>query len=349
MDILVLGGTGFISSYLVQILEENHNVTVFNRGKHESVLPLPDNVDLVTGDRNNRKDLNRLIKNNKYDAVYDMIAYTPEQSQLAIDVFKGNIGRFIHCSTVSVYMVLNSLSCPITEEQDKGQLMDYFPRNPFGMDYGINKRKCEKVLWEAHHNSDILVTVLRPTFVSGPGDPTMRDWFWIDRILDGQPLLVPGSGDFAFQQVFVNDVASAFAKLIENQETIGKAYNVASEEIYTLNTYLKKIGELLNKEPEIIHIDQNLFDNYPISQSNQGDVFPFNTRRTAIFSLNKIKNDLNYHSTPFQDWMQPTIAYYNKKSFPHSIGYKHRSKEINLAKTWQKKYNQIMKVNDENS
>jgi nucleoside-diphosphate-sugar epimerase len=72
--------------------------------------------------------------------------------------------------------------------------MEYNPRNPFGMDYGINKRRCEEVIWESYSKSGLPVTVIRPTFVCGPEDPARRDYFWIERILDGKPLLVPGSG-----------------------------------------------------------------------------------------------------------------------------------------------------------
>ncbi|MCF7885909.1 MAG: NAD-dependent epimerase/dehydratase family protein [Candidatus Marinimicrobia bacterium] len=344
MDILVLGGTGFISSHLVRKLsKQNYKVTVFNRGKSRPCIKLPDNIEIINGDRDNEEDLINLMQGRKFDVAYDMIAYLPQQSLMAIDVFKGKIGRFIHCSTVSVYMVSNNVQCPVTEDQDQKELMDYFPRNSFGMNYGINKRDCEKILKKAHHPDDFPVTIMRPTFVSGPGDPTMRDWFWIERILDGQQLLVPGSGDYAFQQIYVKDVANAFAQVIEKEDTIGKAYNVASEEIYTLNTYLKKLGKLLDKTPEIVHIDQAMFDKLPVSQSRAGDVFPFNTRRTAVFSLEKIKKDLNFHSTSFNKWMKATIDWYRKRRSSSSIGYDKRDREIKLAQIWKKKYNSTMK------
>lgn len=275
MNILIIGGTGFISSYLLRKLtQRGHKIILFNRGRSHSIFSIPENVRIVTGDRNRKDDLKRLVQKDSFDVVYDMVAYTPQQSQLAVDIFKGKIGRFIHCSTVSVYMVSWRVQCPITEDQDKEKLMDYFPRNPFGMDYGVNKRKCEQVLWEAHDLKDFSVSMLRPTYVSGPGDPTLRDWFWIERILDGKPLLVPGSGDFAFQQVYVEDVADAFARLIESDDTIGKAYNVASEQIYSLNTYLAKLSKLLGRQPEIQHIDQDLFDHHPFEPIRPGRCFP---------------------------------------------------------------------------
>jgi nucleoside-diphosphate-sugar epimerase len=211
--------------------------------------------------------------------------------------------------------------------------MEYFPNNPFGMDYGINKRKCETVLWNFHDEKYFPVTCLRPTFVSGPEDPTNRDYFWIERIKDGKPLLVPGTGEFRFQQVFVKDAAKAFCDLLEYNITIGESYNVAAEEIFSLNEYLKALGELLNTSPELVHLEQTVFDKLDISYYPGSDVFPFNTRRDAFFSLEKIKNDINYRTTPFKEWMQETINWYLNEFKGHSAVYSKRKEEIKIMES----------------
>ena len=337
MKILIIGGTGFISSYLCrELVKRKHEVILFNRGKSLPVLPVPDNVKRITGDRNNPLDLKKTIQGKGfYDVVYDMTAYQVEQTRTAVDIFYGKTARFIHCSTVSVYMISYKVRCPITEDQDQRDLMPYFPRNPFGMDYGIQKRKCETILWQNHDPDTFPVSMLRPTYVSGPGDPTLRDFFWIERIQDGEPLLIPGSGDFSFQQVFVADVAKAFADLLENPRTVGEVYNIAGDEIFTLNEYLSELASLMDLKPECVHVHQDVFDHLPFSMHPEGDVFPFNTRRPAIFSLDKIKKDLNYQSTPFHQWMPKLIRWYKVNFSKHSLGYEERSSEIKFAEHWK--------------
>lgn len=335
MKVFVIGGTGFISKNIVDILlERGHDVTIFTRGKTKNPFKEKRKLHFETGDRNNESELRSVIAHKNYDVVYDMTAYEPEQSESAVKIFKGNVGRFIHCSTVSVYMVSNNVRCPVTEEQDKGKLMDYFPRNPFGMDYGINKRKCEDILWTQHNPGAFPVTMLRPVFVSGPHDPTKRDYFWIQRIIDGKTLLIPGSGDYAFQQVYVADTAKAFCDILGKDITIGEAYNVASEEIYSLKDYIRMIAQILNKDPELVQVPQEEFDKLDISYYPGADVFPFNTRRTAVFSLDKIKNHINYASTPFEQWMPVTIEWYTK-NVKESFGYKKRDLEIEIAELWK--------------
>jgi nucleoside-diphosphate-sugar epimerase len=331
MKILVIGGTGFISSRLVELLvEAGHNVTVLTRGI--TSRPLPDGVDFLIGDRSSELTLESVIGRKFFDAVFDMVAYLPQESAAAVRVLKGRVARFIHCSTISVYMVSDKVECPITEDQDRAPVMNFWGRNPFGMEYGIRKRECEDLLWKAHDEKNFPVSMLRPTFVSGPGDPTKRDYFWVERILDGQPLIVPGTGKFLFQQVFVEDVARAFVSLLDQPSSVGKAYNVASEETYTLNEYLTMLATILERTLDVVHVNQEEFDDLPFSQHKAGDVFPFNVRRTALFSLDRIKADLGYRSTPFRTWMPQTISWFASRTSQHSVGYERRGEEAEFIR-----------------
>ncbi len=333
MKIFIIGGTGFISSHLTgQLLKKGYEVTIFNRGLTRSNIESHENLIIKYGDRNDTDQLSGAVNKSGYDAVFDMMAFNPEQTKCAERIFRGKTGRFIHCSTVSVYMISDEVSCPVTEDQYARSVMPDWPRNPFGMGYGIEKRRCEEYLWERHHNTDFPVTILRPTYVSGPGDPARRDYFWIQRILDGQPLLVPGSGDCAFQQVYVEDVASVFASVLDFPMTIGEAYNVAGEEIFSLNEYLDRLAKLLARNIEKRPVDQKLFDNFSISHNPEGDVFPFNTRRTAVFSLKKLIKDTDFRGTPFDHWMMKTIDWFINRYTGDSTGYDKRDLEIDIIR-----------------
>jgi nucleoside-diphosphate-sugar epimerase len=345
MNIFIIGGTGFISGHLVEmLLDAGHRVSVFTRGKSGGSARRRENLTFLIGDRRNENSLRDVVSADNFDAVFDLVAYKRQDSEIAAGIFRGKVGRFIHCSTISVYMVSNDVQCPITEEQANAPLMPFFERNPFGMHYGIDKRQCEAVLWQAHDVSEFPVSMLRPTYVCGPHDPTLRDFFWIERIRDGGPLLIPGSGDFAFQNVFVDDVARAFVSLLDHPASIGQAYNVVGEEIYSLNDYLQMLCDLLDRQPEFVHVDQEAFDGQPLGSHPRGDVFPFNTRRTAIFSLEKIKRDLYYRSTPIRDWLPRTVQWYLEKFSGHSTGFERRKDELDFIQKWQMKRQDLSPV-----
>lgn len=342
MKILMIGGTGFISSYTVrELLKDNHDVTVLTRGHSELEIFSREDVNFVIGDRNDKSFLSKLALENQYDVLIDMIAYLPKDSEMIVDVFSNKIPRLIHMSTVSVYMVSNEPKNPITEDQDKLPLMKYWDRNPFGMQYGIYKRKCEDILWEAHRDKKFDVTMVRAPYVCGIHDPMRRDHFWIERILDEQPLLIPGSGDYASQHVFVGDLARIFAKMVKNDLSIGKAYNIASEEIYSLNDYLDSLTRLLDKNPERINVDLKIFEQLSFCTSTEGHAFPYNTYRTAIFNLDLAKSELNFKSTPLDLWMPGVIDYYTNKFQGHSVGYSRRDEELEFLAVWKKEYQQF--------
>ena len=64
-----------------------------------------------------------------------------------------------------------------------------------------------------------------------------------------------------------------------------------------------------------------------------GDVFPFNTRRDAVFSLEKIMRHTGYRSTPFETWMRKTIEWWKKTPHAHSNGYDRRREELEVAQS----------------
>jgi nucleoside-diphosphate-sugar epimerase len=330
MNLLVIGGTGFISGRLVDfLLDDGHTVTTLTRRGGDGARS---GLTRIAGDRNDRSTLMRLVVRHRFDAVFDMVAYDPDDSRIAVEAVRGRVPRFIHCSTISVYMVSADIRCPVTLNQDKLPPNGPQDRNPFGFDYGMKKRACEDVLWAAHDASNFGVTMLRPTFVSGPRDPVARDAFWIARMLDGGPIIVPGSGQFLFQQVFVDDVARLFAGVIERDATIGRAYNVASEDAFTLEEYLMKLAHLLQVDPTLVHVPHKQFDALEISTYPGADVFPFDSRRHAYFDLTETVRDLNYRSTPFDNWMTKTIDWYRDRLPEATFGYERRSAEIDVAR-----------------
>jgi nucleoside-diphosphate-sugar epimerase len=150
-------------------------------------------------------------------------------------------------------------------------------------------------------------------------------------LLDGRPILVPGSGDCTFQEVYVEDVARMFVRLLDSPESVGKAYNIAAEEVLSLNEYLRALAALLGRNPDVVHIPQDAFEGLSISSSEAGDVFPFNVRRSSVFSLQLIKHDLGYRSTPWEEWMQETIAWWCAPGRCDSNGWSHRAEEIQHA------------------
>ena len=99
MKLLIIGGTRFVGRHLVSAaLSRNHEVTLFNRGKHLSEDLTK--VETICGDRNS--ELSKL-HGRRWDAVIDTCGYLPRSVRAAAEVLSGPVDRYVFISSLSAY------------------------------------------------------------------------------------------------------------------------------------------------------------------------------------------------------------------------------------------------------
>ena len=242
MRVLILGGTGLISTGITsQLLERGDEVVHFNRG--ETPSQFGQRVGLVVGDRNSTQDLSRAVESGPFDAVIDMICFTPDQAKSAINAFKGQATQYLMCSTVDVYDK-PSLFSPVTEDH---------PRNPAkSFPYAYLKAQAEALFEAAHSNGDFLLTILRPgaTYVNGAVPSIGSFALAVNRLRRGLPIIVHGDGSSIWVACHRDDVAQAFVNTLNNPRAFGKSYNVTGGEYLTWNEYWETVAEEL-KVPNV--------------------------------------------------------------------------------------------------
>src|SRR5438552_19119981 len=100
MDLLILGGTGFLGRHLVEAaLSRGHRITIFNRGQHYPEL-FP-SVEKLRGDRNG--DL-AALQGSQWDAVIDTCARIPRVVNLAATLLAKAVQHYTFISSISVYV-----------------------------------------------------------------------------------------------------------------------------------------------------------------------------------------------------------------------------------------------------
>ncbi len=71
MRVVVIGGTGNISTSIVRVLlERGHEVTCFNRGRSGA---LPAGVRQLIGDRYDRESFEQTMQREQFDGAIDML------------------------------------------------------------------------------------------------------------------------------------------------------------------------------------------------------------------------------------------------------------------------------------
>lgn len=210
MKLLIIGGTIFLGRHIVeQALERGHEITLFNRGKHNPEL-FPE-VEKIQGDRN--ADLSPL-EGRSWDAVIDPSGYFPRSVRSLAAALAGSVGHYTFISSLSVY---SDPSKPgIDESGAVGTLEDESVEEVTGETYGPLKALCERAAEEAMPGR---VLNVRAGLIVGPHDPSDRFTYWPHRIAQGGEVLAPGGPGLPVQFIDVRDLAAWILHMIETNGT----------------------------------------------------------------------------------------------------------------------------------
>lgn len=299
MRVLVLGGTGLISTPIVErLIQSEHDPILINRGQTPSRLS--SQVETVQLDRNDFKAFETAVGDLEIDAVIDMLTFDAHTAEHAVTVFKDSgIKHYIFCSACAVYGPLNQV--PADESE---------PHNPTGQ-YGQHKSEAERIFIQALEDHQFPVTIVRPAHVYGPGQTLPSLWGYdaclVSRIRTDKGILVPGDGFGAFQLNYADDVAAAFVHALGVKDTLGQVYNLAPESHLDWRTYINTIGACVDKEVQLIPTPTNLIisGSPPEATALLEDIYQY----PMSFSSAHFRNDVPAWTeiTPLAEGIQRTL------------------------------------------
>jgi nucleoside-diphosphate-sugar epimerase len=248
MRALLIGGTGFIGSYLTPELQRlGAEVAVLTRGR--STHREPGGLTRIIGDRKQLRKSTEAIRTFAPDVVVDLVLSSGTQARDLVDVLRGIAGRVVALSSMDVYRacgILHGLEegllepVPLTEQSAlRTKLATYPPaqiemlQQVFGwLDAEYDKIPVERAILGA---PDLPGTVLRLPMVYGPGDPLHRFFPLVRRMDDGRRAILMSTAAAAWRSPrgFVANVAAAIALATTSDKAAGRVYNVAEQPSYS--------------------------------------------------------------------------------------------------------------------
>jgi 2'-hydroxyisoflavone reductase len=209
LKLLMLGGTVFLGRHLADLaLTRGHEVTLFNRGRHNPDL-FPQAVK-VTGDRDGGL---AALPGGRWDAVIDTCGYLPRIVAQSADLLASRVDAYVFISSISVYR--DFAVRHLDEDYPVAELPDPTVETTDKEAYGGLKALCERAVTAALPGRALII---RPGLIVGPHDPTDRFTYWPVRVARGGEVLAPGAPAGELQFIDVRDLAEWILARVEDGE-----------------------------------------------------------------------------------------------------------------------------------
>jgi nucleoside-diphosphate-sugar epimerase len=236
--------------------------------------------------------------------VVDWIAYTPEDIERDLSLFRGKVKQFIFISSASAYQ--KPPAYPVITEST--------PLHNPHWQYSRNKIACEERLLQAYRQERFPVTIIRPSLTYDSNFPiAIGGWgcyTLADRLKKGQPIIVHGDGSSLWVVTHAEDFGRGLLGLFGNPQTIGHAFHITSDEVLTWDQIYMTIADALDVKANIVHIASDFIAKVApeLGAGLIGD-----KTWSAIFDNSKIKAFVPGFQAviPFREGIRRTLAWFD--------------------------------------
>ena len=258
MRILVTGGYGFIGSHTVErLIKEGHEVHIIDNLVTGKMRNISSKVKHFLLDINDSK-VEEIFASNLYNIVIHLAAQTSETSA-ELDPVKNEqanvcgltnmlnlskkygVGKFIFTSSAVIYG--NVGDEPIHEGSEIS------PESSFG----LSKSLGEKCVHYYDDNVSMNTVILRLSNVYGPRETLSSEGSVIETLIDQlahkKDLTIHGTGDQAYDFIYVSDVVEAIYRAVEYSGSM--TLNVSAGKSHTLNQVVEMLQAISGDEISI--------------------------------------------------------------------------------------------------
>lgn len=271
MNILVLGGDGFIGSHFVDaIVSLGHEVTVFDRfayGVSKNLEHQRDKIKFISGEFANRDQLGNALESQ--DIVYHFIWGTSPATSwhdpfVEVETnLKASIQLFDLAASLDIKKIVFSSSGGAIYGKQTNVIDENVLPNPFSP-YGITKLATEYYLNYYREHSDMAIDIYRIGNAYGPrqsmDSPQGVLAVWMGKILKHEKIEVYGGTQAVRDYIYAEDIARLMLHSI-NQAELSDSYNVGTGEGRSVLELLDIVRNVIDDPFEYEVFSQRGFDN----------------------------------------------------------------------------------------
>jgi dTDP-glucose 4,6-dehydratase len=294
-----MGGTRFLGPALIRNLaKDNVEITLFNRGNNYN-NKLPRNIRRIRGDRRYIESMS-VLSQATYDLVYDLCCFNRKDALNLLTNIRPP-RHLVFLSSAAVYKKPKIF--PLTEDSETGEW------DSFG-NYGTQKVEAENEFIAYTQKYKTKLTIFRPVYLLGKNNYFDRENFYFSRILNNDPILVPGKGNALIQFAFLEETAKAFKLIPQRQTQNIEILNVAGNEYISLKEFILLCAQIAKKAPILIELDTK---RYKLNEEHfYDDFYPF-PNLTFIVSNQKLSSRYGFRFASLPKGLKSIYKSWRKK------------------------------------
>jgi len=214
MNVLVVGGTGFVGTHLCRELRErDHTVAAMGRTPGEADLPA--DVERVMGDVTAYDSIEGAFEGR--DAVVNLAALSP--------LYRQREGRHLAVHYEGTESVIRAC-----EAHDVPWLVQ-MSANDADSDAATEYLRAKGLAEAAVRESDLDWVIFRPSVIFGDAGEFLS---FTRKVTPGPAAPLPGANTSRFQPIWVRDFVPMMADAVEDDDHVGEAYEIGGPEVFTL-------------------------------------------------------------------------------------------------------------------
>ena len=326
LQILLIGGSGFLGHHVAAaLLSAGHQVTVLSRGTQS----LPTGAQPLNADRQDRGALAHALEGRRFDLTVDFLIYDAADVEALLFVPYAALGRYLMISTGQVYLVTEAARPPFREDDVEGAVIAAPESNTADhaqWRYGVGKRRAERTLLGLRGTHGVRATILRLPIVQGEGDGSRRLWAYLERKLDGGPLVLPEGGAMLARFVWAGDVARVVAR-IAAEPPRGAVYNLAQPDAIPLRAYLDQVAQAAGVTPRWVDASWEEC----LAAGLDSEFSPYAGRWRSVLDPSRAATEWGFVGSRTEEYL-PGVVHWHLEHRPASHpGYALRAQERELA------------------